>query len=307
MRSHGPDSARSINPFAVLAIGVVVVSFASILIRWAGAEGVPSIAIAAWRLAFAALILAPVVGWRGCGEITALGPRDRWLVVAAGAFLAAHFASWILSLEYTSVASSTVLVTTNPIWLALLSFWLFGERISGGVVAAIGLAILGSALIFLADAGAQNPNSNGATGRSVALGNLLAILGSLTMCGYLLLGRGLRARVGLVSYIGVVYAVAAVVLMLVAMALGTQLTGYSASAWVMLLALAIGPQLIGHGALNYALAHLPATVIAIGILGEPIGSTLLAWLLLGESIGPMKMVGMAVLLVGIFLATRRRA
>ena len=244
MRAHGPDSARSINPFAVLAMGVVVVSFASILIRWASAKGVSSIAIAAWRLAFAALILAPVIGWRGRGEITVLGPRDRWLVIAAGTFLAAHFASWILSLEYTSVASSTVLVTTNPIWLALLSFWLFGERISRGVVAAIVLAIVGSTLIFLADAG--TPNASGAAGGAPALGNLLAILGSLTMCGYLLLGRGLRARVGLISYIGVVYAVAAVVLLLVAIVSGAQLAGYSVSAWVMLLALAIGPQLIGH-------------------------------------------------------------
>ena len=294
-----PSSGRV---FAVLAAGVLVISTASILIRWLQADGVPSLSIAAWRLGLAALLLAPLVLIRHRAELARLAPRDWLLAAAAGAFLAAHFATWILSLEYTSVASSVALVTTNPIWIGIASWVVFRERLGAVMLFAIALAIAGSAVIFLADGG------RGAShGSAPALGNALAIIGSLAICGYLLIGRGLRRSIALVPYVGVVYAAAAVCLVVVALAAGAPLGGFARASWLMLLALAIGPQLLGHSSFNWALKYLSATLIALAILGEPIGSTILAWGLLGEQVGPVQIAGMALLLVGIFLAARAGA
>ncbi len=288
--------------FAVLAAGVAVMSTASILIRWLQAAGVPSLSIAAWRLGLAALLLAPLVLGRHRAELARLGAREWLLAAAAGAFLAAHFAAWILSLEYTSVASSVALVTTNPIWIGIASWLLFRERLGGAMVLAIGLAIAGSAGVFLADGAGAAPG-----GTRPALGNTLALLGSLTICGYLLIGRALRRSIPLVPYVGVVYAAAAVCLFVAAVAAGAPLGGFPSGAWLLLLALAVGPQLLGHSSFNYALKYLSATLIALAILGEPVGSAALAWWLLGEPVGPVKLGGMALLLAGIFLAARSAA
>ncbi len=293
-----PQRARA-QVFAVLAAGVLVMSTASILIRWLQSAGVPSLSIAAWRLALAALVLSPLVLARHREELARLAPRDWLLACAAGVFLAAHFAAWILSLEYTSVASSVALVTTNPIWIGIASWLVFRERLGRLMVLAIALAIAGSAVVFLADGG--DPRT---AGSAPMLGNALAIVGSLTICGYLMIGRGLRRRMSLVAYVGVVYAAAAVCLLAAAASSGARLAGFGAEPWLVLVALAIGPQLLGHTSFNWALKYLSATLIAVAILGEPIGSTLLAWCLLGERVGAVKLGGMALLLAGIFLAAR---
>jgi drug/metabolite transporter (DMT)-like permease len=284
----------------VLGIGVLIVSTAAILIRYAHAQGVPSLAIAAWRLTLAALWLAPVALMRCRAELHALKPTQWALALASGAFLGVHFASWIASLEYTTVASSVALVTTNPIWLALFAWTFLHERLSLRLSLAIGLALIGSVVIFIADR-----NSEIAT--RPLLGNGLAVLGSLAICGYLLIGRKLRAAMGLLPYISIVYASAAVCLMAAAIVAGAQLHGYGPAGWLLLGALALGPQLFGHSAVNYALKYFPATVIAVAVLGEPIGSSALAWLLFDEGIGPAKFFGMALLLGGIFLAATAKS
>ncbi len=296
--SHAPGW----RTYAALGGGVLIVSTASILVRFAQGQGVPSLAIAAWRLAIAALILLPLVLARSRDELGLLRSRDWWLACASGVFLALHFASWIVSLEHTSVASSVALVTTNPIWIAIFSVLVLRERMPGLRAVAVGLSLAGSGVILWADtgvvtAGAPNP----------VLGNVLALVGSLTMCGYLLIGRRLRSRMTLLAYIGLVYAVAAVCLLLLAVALDTRMGGYPKIAWVLLAAMALGPQLLGHSAFNYALKHVSATMIALAVLGEPVGSTLLAWLMFGETVGPLKLAGMAMLLGGIFLAARSEA
>lgn len=285
--------------YAVLGIGVLIVSTAAVLIRYAHAEGVSSLAIAAWRLTLASLVLAPIAVARSGAELRAMDKRQWGLAGASGAFLGLHFASWIVSLEYTSVASSVALVTTNPIWIALFSWLILRERLSLRLSLAIGLALAGSAAIFLADAGsgaASNP----------LLGNTLAVVGSLAMCGYLLIGRRLRAGMHLLPYVSIVYACAAVCLLVTAFIAGVALSGYSAAAWALLAALALGPQLLGHSAVNYALKHLSATVIAVVVLGEPIGSSLLAYLMFGEAVGPARLAGIALLLGGIALAATAR-
>ncbi|HWA12507.1 MAG TPA: DMT family transporter [Burkholderiales bacterium] len=283
-------------PFLVLGAGVAVVSFAAILIRFAHAEGASSLAIAAMRLAIAALVLAPLAWWRHGREIRALDRRALLLCMLSGGLLALHFWTWITSLEYTSIASSTALVTTNPIWVGLASALLLRERPRAAAIAGIALTLAGSLLIFTADAQSQGG------GRAPMLGNLLALLGAIAASGYLLVGRAVRGGLSLVAYVWLAYATAAVLLLLAVAVTGTSLGGLSAQAWGFLLLLAVGPQLIGHTAFNWALRRLSATFVAVSILGEPVGSAILAIALFGERFTALQFAGFALLLGGIFVA-----
>lgn len=287
-------------PYVILSVAVLIVSGAAILVRIAHSEGVASLAIAAWRLSLAAALLLPLVAVRARTDIRAMS-RNEWILGAiAGVFLAMHFASWISSLAYTSIASSTALVSTNPVWIALVSWLLFRETPSRWLVFGIAAAICGSALIFFSDSQAASAS----TGSNSVLGNSLAVIGSITVCGYLLIGRKLRKRVSLLPYIWLVYSCAAVALMLMAATSGAALAGFSALAWACLAGLALGPQLLGHSAFNWALKHVSATFIAIVILGEPIGSALLAWLIFDEGFAPLQLAGFCLLMAGIYLAAR---
>ncbi len=286
----------------ILGTSVVIVSSSAIMIRYAQMEGVASLTIAAWRLGLAAMVLSVIVAARPSTrhELTALTIKDAALGVASGVFLAAHFATWIASLSYTSVASSTALVTTNPIWIALVSWLIFRERLGGWLIVGIAAAIGGSALIFLSDARAVT----GSAGSHPLLGNALAIAGSLTVCGYLLLGGRLRRTFSLLAYIWLVYSAAAVTLFVAAITSGVALSGFGLLAWACLAGLALGPQLLGHTGINWALKHVSATFIAVAILGEPIAAALLAWLIFGERFAPLQLAGFVLLLAGIYLASR---
>lgn len=293
----------------ILGVAVLIFSSSAILVRHSQTEGVASFAIAAWRMGLAAVVLLIVVAAQKArrSDATAapnMTSREMWLAAVAGVFLAAHFASWISSLAYTSVASSTALVTTNPIWIALFSFVVLREKLSRWLVAGVAAALGGSALIFLADysrvATVASPNP--------LLGNSLALLGSLTVCGYLLIGRKLGRSSApappLLQYLTVVYSASAVTLLLLCVVTGTALIGFSTSAWLCLAGLALGPQLLGHSAINWALRHVSATFVAVVILGEPVASALLAWLFFGETFSTLQFCGFVVLLSGIYWASR---
>lgn len=254
-------------------------------------------AIAATRLSIAALILLPLAALRHRGFWRALSARTLALTLASGALLALHFWSWIASLEHTSVASSTVLVTTNPIWVALASLVLLGERPHRLAVIGIAVSFVGTALTFAADLGNR-------TAADPMLGNALALVGALTASGYLLIGRALRNALPLLPYVALAYATAAILLCSASLISGAPLTAHTNNAWIALLLLALGPQLLGHTAFNYALRHMSATFVSLAILGEPVGAALLAWLLFGEWFSALQFGGFALLLVGIFLASR---
>ena len=290
-------------PFVILGAAVVIVSSAAIMIRFAQSEGVPSLSIAALRMGLAALILTPIAWGRNAAEIRAFSRRDIFLCIAAGVFLAAHFAAWISSLALTSVASSVALVTTNPIWIALASWFFLRERPGTGLALGIACALGGSALIFLSDSQSATL-ADAATPSAALIGNLLALLGAVTVCGYLLIGRSLRSRLSLLPYIWLAYTSAALVLLLLALATGNPLTGFSGFAWLMLAGLALGPQLLGHSAVNWALKYVSASFIAVVILGEPIASALLAWFFFGEGFAALQLAGFALLLIGIYLAAK---
>lgn len=285
-------------PFLVLGIGVAIVSTASILIRYAQADGASSAMIAAGRLTIAALIMAPIALSRAGPELLRIRRKDLLLCAASGLLLAVHFWTWIASLEFTSVANSTVLVTTNPVWVALLSAWLLHEKPAKVQLAGVALTLVGTLLIFLADTSHNAPTS------APMLGNSLALMGALAASGYLLIGRGLRSNLSLLCYVWLTYSFAALALIVAALAQGETIHDVSFNAWLLIAALAIGPQLLGHTAWNWALRRLSATFVAVSILGEPIGSALLAWWLLDEGFVPLQLAGFVALLWGILVAAK---
>ncbi len=290
--------------YAILALSVVIVSSSSILIRFAQADAVPSMAIAAWRMTLAAIVLGGVVSFNSNSrrQVAACSRSDLGLALAAGAFLALHFATWIASLSYTSVASSTALVTTNPVWIALASWLLFKEKLGAWLIVGIAAAIGGSMLIFYSDVSAVA--GQGSAGSNPLLGNSLALIGSLSVCGYLLIGRRLRKTMSLLPYVFLVYTAAALVLLATSLGSGTALFGFSSIAWACLIGLALGPQLLGHSGINWSLKHIPATFIAIAILGEPVSAALMAWGFFGEGFARLQLTGFALLLAGIYIASR---
>lgn len=279
-----------------LAVAVAAISFAAIFIRLAQAEGMPSLTIAVWRLTFASAVLLPYAWRTRREEITHLTAKEVGLLAAAGTFLGLHFVTWITSLGHTSVASSVVLVTTGPVFVALGSWILLRERPGSRTAVGIGLALVGSVVISWADL---------ERGGSEWLGNLLALTGAVMMAGYLMVGRRARASRSLVAYSGLVYTMAAGTLLIPAGLSGQPLFGFSAAAYLWVLVMALVSQLVGHSVLNWALRHLSATYVAMVTMAEPIGSSLLALLLFGEAVPASTMLGGALILVGIYVGSRR--
>lgn len=284
------------SPYIVLSIGILAVSSAAIIISFARAEGVSAVAIAALRLTFASLALAPFVWTRARGEWTRLARRDFVLAILAGIFLALHFAFWISSLDYTSVMSSVVFVSTNPLFVGLASVIFLRESLKRGTVLGIIIAGIGGALIGITDLGSA--------GHESLFGDALALLGAIAVSGYLLIGRRLRKQLSLLAYIGLVYTTAAIVLLIMAIAMGANLLAYSITGYVLVLLLAAGPQLIGHTSYNWALKYVSATFVTVTLLAEPIGATVLAIPILAQVPSPIKILGGALILAGIYFAAR---
>ena len=295
--SHTAQPARWL-PFVVLGIGLAAISFGAIFARLAQAEGVGSLAVATWRLGFAALIITPVAFLQSRHELARLTRKQIVMALAAGFFLALHIATRISSLEYTSVASSTALVTTNPLWIGLASFLIFRETPTKMMIGGIALSFAGSLFIFWSD------SQNAGAGSNPMLGNLLALVGSWCFSAYLLIGRRLRAGLGLPAYIWLAYGAAALFLFAASGAGGAELFALSNTAWLVLLAMALGPQLLGHTAYNWSLRYVSATFVAVVTLGEPVGSALMAFIIFGEGFAPLQFVGFSLLLVGIYLAAK---
>ncbi|RRR67760.1 MAG: DMT family transporter [Candidatus Viridilinea halotolerans] len=284
-------------PYFVLFAGVLVASTASILVRFAMDAGVPALSIAAGRLALASLLLTPLAWVRVGPELRALSRRDLALAIFSGVSLSFHFATWISSLAFTSVASSVALVATNPLWVGLASLLVFRERLGPLNLFGMAITLVGTLLIGISD-------TTNSTQPNPLLGNMLALVGAITVSGYLLIGRSLRRRMSVLAYIYVVYTTAAAILVAWAFLAGQSLLGFPPYVYALLLAMALGPQLLGHTAFNYALSAISATFVAIAILGEPLGSALMAFFLFGEGIAPLQLTGFLLLLVGILVASR---
>jgi len=303
------DRPRIALPFAIV-IAIIAVSTASIFIRFAQREA-PSLVIAALRLTVASLILAPVAFTRYRDELKKLTRADLLLGLLSGIFLAVHFATWISSLEYTSVASSVVLVSTGPLWVALLSPIFLKEPLTKFVLLGMLLALLGGTIIGLGDScqldnGLSCPSFSQFMQGEAFLGNFLALAGAWTVAGYLMIGRRLRAGMSLIPYIFVVYGIAAIILLAIMFVAGQSPAGYSPVFYLWILLLALVPQLIGHSTYNWALRYMPAALVSITTLGEPIGSAVLAYFILREIPTILTIFGGVLILAGIYLASRKK-
>lgn len=292
------DRIESAPPLAGLAIAVLAVSTSAILIRWSTA---PSIVAAFYRVLFTTLLLAPVSLWRHREAFESLAWRDAGGAALAGVALAVHFAAWFESLAWTSVAASVTLVQSQPLFVAAAAPLLLDERAGPRTVAGIVVAVAGIAGMSAADllgVGVLGPNP--------LYGNTLALLGALAMAGYVLAGRSIRQRLALLPYVIVVYTVASMTLLVLLGLQGAPLVAYPPREWLLFLGMAVGPGVFGHTVVNWALGHLESSVVSASLLGEPLGSTVLALVLLGEIPGVATVVGGVVVLIGIVVTARAR-
>ncbi|MEK6256317.1 MAG: DMT family transporter [Chloroflexota bacterium] len=304
------DKQATINPKLAIPLGILAVSTSSIFIRYAQ-ESASSVVIAAYRLSIATIILLPIAIWKYKDELKAVRRKELGLAAISGFFLALHFATWITSLEFTTVASSVVLVSTSPLWVALISKYTLKESLQRNVLVGLVIALAGSAVVGIADScisvgGAlQCPPLSEFIQGDAFYGDLLALAGAIAAAGYLLIGRNLRANMSLIPYVFLVYGFSAIVLIAIAFQSGQAAFGYPDSFYWWVFLVAVIPQLLGHSTFNWALRHLPATYVSITLLGEPIGSTILAILLLSEVPSPAKLFGAILILAGIILASRQ--
>ncbi len=289
---------------AVLALAVMAASFSSIFIRFAQSEA-SSLVISAYRLAIATLLLSPILLFRYRSEVRLLARNDTRLSLVAGLFLALHLGTWITSLEYTSVASSVVLVQTTPLMVAALSPLLLGEQISRYLLVGLLIAALGSLIVGVSDAcGADGCLQLDELFRGTAIqGDLLALAGAAAGAGYVIVGRRVRRSVSLVPYIGVAYGAAAVVLIVAALFEGAPLFGFEPTTYLWLLLIAVFPQLVAHTSYNWALGYVAAAGVSLVLLAEPVASSVLALLVLNETPTTLRLVGGVLILIGIGLGS----
>jgi drug/metabolite transporter (DMT)-like permease len=283
-------AGRQVPPLAALAVAVLAVSTSAILVRWSQA---PTAVKALYRVVFMTALVAPVAVSRDREDLGRIGRRDLFVAAAAGGALAVHFAAWFESLEFTTVAASVTLVQTQPLFVAAGAALLLRERVTRLTVAGILIAVVGVGIMSAGEAG-----SGGAS--DPLLGNTLAVVGAVAAAGYVLAGRSLRQRIALFPYVTAVYAACATVLFGIVLAGGHDLLAYPPREWLLFVGMAVGPGLFGHTVLNWALEHLESSLVSVSLLGEPVGSTLLALWLLAEVPSPWTVAGGAVVLAGIY-------
>ncbi len=278
-----------------ITVAILSISTAAILIRLSEA---PSLVIALYRLTIATSLLgAAALAWpQARREIASLEVREWIGLSAVGIVLAIHFAAWIESLSLTTVASSVVLVTLHPVFVGLASHRLFGEGLGRLGWIGVTIALLGGGVIAYGDS---------LQGNESLLGDLLALIGAVAAAIYFLAGRDFRRRLSLLAYVVPVYLVASLALLAMVLANQDPLTGYPPREWILFTAMAVVPMILGHTVLNYALKYVTAPVIATTVLGEPVGSTILAILILGELPPWLTVVGGAVVLTGIAMVVHQ--
>ncbi|MGH2757227.1 MAG: DMT family transporter [Actinomycetota bacterium] len=283
---RGPEARRGLGPWAVLAIGVVGASVSAILIRYA--EGASGLALSFWRCAAGAIVLVPFAT-KGLKRMQA---RDLVIPAFAGVSLAAHFATWITSVNLTTIASSVLLVSTTPIFVALAERWVFNDRMPAIGWVGIALALGGTVLI----AGLDFEGSS-------LEGNVLALAGAITVTGYVMGGRRARQKLGILEYAVVTYGFAAVALLPICVLGGVELGGYPDKTWLAIAGLIAGPQLLGHTLINMALSDIDATTVSVTVMAEPVIAILLALVLFSEVPSTLAYPGGLAILIGIYLVS----
>jgi drug/metabolite transporter (DMT)-like permease len=281
-----------INPYLAIAAGVIAVSFSSLFVRLSSA---PPLITASYRLLFTFLLVAPYTLIKHRTELAALKLRESGLAALSGLFLALHFATWFTSLSYTSIASSVVIVTIQPVFVVIGSWLFFRERISrisviGGLLALSGSFIIGAGDFRL--------------GREAFYGDLLALLAAVFVAGYMIVGRKLRAKVALSAYTFVVYGSSALTLVIISSCYSLPFTPYPTADWLLFLALALVCTVGGHTIFNWVIRYVPASTVAVCILGESLGAIIWGAIFLKEYPGWRQIIGGGVIFAGLYLFTR---
>lgn len=285
-----PGATPPIHPGWILGLGVAAVSLGAIFARLAEA---PALLIAACRATIAAIVLGGVVVlWRR-HEIRTLDRRMWLTLLLAGGLLALHFATWISSLDKTTVASSLVLVNTAPFWVALVAPHLTGDTVTLRMAIGIGIGLLGSIVIGAGDFQAEG---------EALWGDVLALIGGIAAAGYVLAGRRLRQTLSLPTYGALCYGAAGVFLWATMLIAGTPMTGLQPSQWGWILLVGLVPQLIGHSSYNWALGYVAAPLVSLSLIGEPIVASLLAWWIFDERPSWAVAFGGAAILAGILVS-----
>lgn len=278
------------NPYIAVVIGVIAVSTSAVLVKLAGSA--PAGIIALYRLLFAVLIMAPYVYAKYRSAFKDILKKEWILCILAGIFLAFHFILWFESLNFTSVASSVVLVTMQPIFAFIGTFLFFKERFTPGAVISLIIAVFGSVIISWGDFRFSGP---------ALFGDILALLGAIMITGYFLMGQQVRKRLSLTIYTFLVYGISSITLIVYNLIEGNAFFGYPASHWWIFLALAIFPTFLGHSLFNWALKWLSTSTISMGIVLEPVGASILAYFILHEHISWSQWLGGTIVIVGLFL------
>lgn len=287
------------NPYIAVVIGVIAVSTSAIFVKLAG--DAPAGIIAFYRLFFAVLLMLPTILIKYRDEIRSISKQDWLLATLSGVFLALHFILWFESLNYTSVASSVVLVTLQPIFAFVGTYFFFGERFSIAAVISMFITLIGSFIISWGDFQISG---------LALLGDILALLGAATVTGYFLLGQKMRRNLSLMTYSFIVYGISSVTLLLYNVAVQNTFIDFPADHWLWFLALAIIPTFLGHSLFNWALRWMSTSTISMAIVFEPIGATVLAYYVLGEVVTPTQWLGGTIVIFGLFLfimSTTRKA
>lgn len=278
------------NPYIAIVIGVLSVSTSAVLVKLAG--DAPAAIIANYRLLIAVILMAPIMFLKYRHEFKLITRKDWLLSTFAGIFLAFHFILWFESLNYTSVASSVVLVTLQPIFAFLGTYLFFKERFTPGAIISMIIALLGSVIISWGDFQISG---------MALFGDILAFIGAIAITAYFLLGQNARRRLSLMTYTFVVYGVSSITLIVYNILLQNPFTGYSSNYWLIFLALAIFPTFFGHTLFNWALKWLSTSTISMAIVFEPIGASVLAYFILGEKITWSQWLGGTIVIFGLFL------
>ncbi|MEN2466937.1 DMT family transporter [Ornithinibacillus sp. JPR2-1] len=278
------------NPYIAVVIGVLSVSTSAVLVKLAG--DAPAAIIANYRLLIAVILMAPIMFLKYRHEFKLITRKDWLLSTLAGIFLAFHFILWFESLNYTSVASSVVLVTLQPIFAFLGTYLFFKERFTPGAIISMIIALLGSVIISWGDFQISG---------MALFGDILAFIGAIAITAYFLLGQNARRRLSLMTYTFVVYGVSSITLIIYNVLLQNPFTGYSTNYWLIFLALAIFPTFFGHTLFNWALKWLSTSTISMAIVFEPIGASVLAYFILGEKITWSQWLGGTIVIFGLFL------
>ncbi|MGY0288830.1 MAG: DMT family transporter [Candidatus Methanodesulfokora washburnensis] len=275
-----------IDPRIALLVGISAVSTASILVRLSTS---PPLVIAGYRMLFSSMIMG-LLGMNEISDLRRIDRKETLLLLISGVSIGAHFGAWTASLFYTSIAASTVIVDSSPIFVVLISWIFLREGVNTREAFGIAISIMGAIIIAIGHA----------EFKSNLYGDFLALLGAIFLAIYLVIGRILRRKMGLASYTFSVYGVAAVVLLLSALVSGNSLAA-DLKELIIFILLALGPSCLGHNSYNYALKYMKASVVSASILGEPVGASLLGAALLGEVPSISTIIGGGIVILGVYL------